>query len=255
MNNILLNNSSQPYLYNTNDMDQLLYCYADAPISLIFGNEYLIKPWKIKYKNLTNDISLVVNTPNSDSIYGSVILECNPQIIYKNNLFYLYYTAGFNKGDNEPILYHLCCAKFNDSNLQNLVGSIDILQKTFTGCIFNDYIVYTIPDKSGVSICKKNLLNNHIDILSINSINFNSILRISKIYNQNNLIITGYTENHQFISILVDENFDYIKTIVNNNNENVYKCTLLNNKLIYTIKEESDSEIEKRHLVQENYTE
>lgn len=254
MSNIILQNSNQPYLYfNEQDM-VLLYCFADHTIDMIFGNRYTIRPWKIRRKNLTTNEDIEVNTPKSHSDYGNVIIECNPHIQTINNVSTLYYIAGFNKGPNKPIRYYLCSIPVNDLTLENIEHSnFNILKRTFTGTVSDNYIIYNNTKSSNGKIFKKSINNSSIiETIDLSSLGLTNILKISKIYNQNKFIITAQTQNNQFVSLLLDEDFNLIEEILNNNNESVYKCSILNDKLIYTVKVE-DENIENRYLVEETY--
>ena len=251
----ILENSSQPYLYSYHNNNQLLYCYADSLVNLVFGTEYSIRPWKIKSKNLITNEDFEIDTPKSHPEHGNVILECNPHIAIINNIPNICYVAGFNKGDNQPIHYFLCSLPFVDLTFKNpIMSEFNIIKKTFTGYVVsNNCVIYNDSNKFSGKLIKENLGSSEQIIIDLSSLEFINILRISKIYNQDYFLVTGQKVNTSFMSVLLDNNFNFIKEIRNENNENVYKCTLLNNKLIYTVRHDS-SEIEVRSLVEESYT-
>lgn len=72
--------------------------------------------------------------------------------------------------------------------------------------------------------------------------------------NKNNSLQPSYNQQNKY----VDKNTNLEQNQLayyNQNNQNIYKCTLLDNTLIYTVKDESiPNEIERRYLVEENYT-
>lgn len=254
MSTTILENSSQPYLYSIDNQQQLLYCFANNTVQLVYGNPYLIRPWKIRHINLFTNISFEINTPRSHTEHGNVVLECNPHISIVDDVVRLNYVAGFNKGDNHPIHYFLSYVRFTDLTFQTPIDTqINLLKNTFTGYCYDNIIIYNSQQKFDGKLVKENINTGEQTIIDLSSIGFTSILRVSKIYNNNYFIITGQKIDNSFASVLVDQNFVFIKTILNANNENIYKCTLLNNHLIYTIREESSEEIEKRSLVQEEY--
>jgi hypothetical protein len=78
------------------------------------------------------------------------------------------------------------------------------------------------------------------------------IYRLNKIFNEDKFIVTGQTADKSYLSLLTDSSFNIIKELKNNNNESVYKCSLLNNELVYTLKL-NDSSYESRELVEETY--
>lgn len=254
MNNIILQNSNQPYLYLNQQDTMLLYCFADHTIDMFFGNYYSIKPWKIQCKNLTTSEVIQVDTPKSHPEHGNVVIECNPHIQTINNVSTLYYVAGFNKGPNTAIIYYLCSVPVSDLSLKdiNSFSNLNVIKRTFTGTVFNNYIIYNNKHSNG-QIFKENIDNSElVETVDLSSLGLTSLLKICKIYNDNKFIITSQIQNSQFVSLLLDENFNLIKEILNNYNESVYKCSILNDKLVYTVRLQ-DNSVENRHLVEEMY--
>lgn len=235
-------NSSQPFLYlNSNGQKCLLYCYAPVLRTLKFGNDYSIRPWKIFHKNYTNNQIRPIITPRNIPDLGEVVLECNPHIV--NNK--LLYTAGLNLGDNEPIVYYFCSLDI-DKSLN--CSTFQVIEQSFTGTSLGDNIYYANPNKNG-KILKKNIVTSETTEMNLD---LEYVYRISKIFNEDKFIVTGQTPDRPYFSLLLDENFAVIKEIKNNNNDPVYKCSLLDDSLIYTLKLDEDS-YESRELVEETY--
>lgn len=240
-----MQNSSQPYLYyDNNDEINLLYCYGEGIKTLFFGNSYNIKAWKIYHKNYTNNTITRVSTPKAIDGLGSVILECNPHL-YNN---YLYCTLGTNAGHNKPLNYHLCRFPLTD-NVSLSLGQVEVLQKTFTGTQYNDYLIFANPKKNGNLIQLDTQTSQSSDIV----LPTKYIYKINKIFNTDQFILTGQTENNPYCSYLYDNNWNFIKEITNNRQQSVYKCSILDNILIYTTKDDNTSE-EIRSLVQEQWS-
>lgn len=220
----------------------MFYCYANSLRTLFFGNQYSLRPWKIFHKNyITNETKPII-TPRSVPDLGEVILECNPHIV--NNK--LLYTAGLNLGDNEPIVYYFCSLDIDESFR---CSNFQVIEQSFTGTSLGDYIYYANPNKNG-NILKKNIVTSEKTEMNLD---LEYVYRISKVFNDNKFIVTGQTTDRPYFSLLLDENFTVIKEIKNSNNDPVYKCSLLDNSLIYTLKLDSDS-YESRELIEEIYS-
>jgi hypothetical protein len=246
---MILENSNQPYLFlnkQNNDII-LLYCYADSLIELQYGNKYSIKPWKIKYKNLTTNIEKNIDTIKFYKDFGNVVVECNPHIINIKNKQYLYYNIGFNKGINFPIIYYLCRVEIDsDGILDN--NTFELIYRCFSGtALDDDIIIFCNQINNFISIYnyKNEKLLNTIDYKTQKLI---SVLKINKIYNDNNFILTGMEENNTYVSLLLDENFEYIQHLSHNNNF-VYKCSLLKDYLFVYTDRLSDDSTENRRLI------
>lgn len=230
-------NSSQPFLYvNNNGQKCLLYCYADSLRTLVFGNEYSIRTWKIYHKNYVTNEIISIPTPRAHELHGEVILECNPHC-YADKL---YYTAGFNKGPNTPIVYYLCSLDISPLD-PTVVSNFTIIQQTFSGTVINNTAYYTN---------KRGRVLKGIDNPQEFDLGFINIYRLNKIFNEDKFIVTGQSADRQYFSLLTDNLFNVIKELKNNNNDPIYKCSLLGNQLVYTLKLDHIS-YESRELVEE----
>lgn len=243
----ILDNGNQPYLYYNNHNKILLYCYANSIKTFLYGNEYSIKPWKIYFKNLTDNTDKVLQTPSYHSEYGNVVVECNPHIIVDKNINYLYYNAGFNQGLNTPIIYYLCRVAISDLNITNICyDTFSIVHKCFTGTSINDNTIVSADQiSSNLSLYSNFELIKNINLLPYN---ISQIYKINKIFNQNKYIVTGSDNSRNIRSILLDNEFCFVSEIFNENQQPVYKCSILDNIIAYTIRIE-DNTIENRKII------
>lgn len=69
-------------------------------------------------------------------------------------------------------------------------------------------------------------------------ISYDVIYKIQKIWNTNNFILT-VGSNEKYSSFILNENLNVIKEIKNTKNESVYKCSILDNNLMYAVKNEN----------------
>jgi hypothetical protein len=234
-------NSSQPFLYTNNSGQKcLLYCYSPGLRTLKFGNDYSIRPWKIYHKNYETNTIELIPTPRSVPEYGEVVLECNPHCYLDK----LYYTAGFNKGSDTPIVYYLCSLDISPLD-PSQTSNFTVIQQTFTGTVVDNVAIYANPNKNG-KVLKGTTNPQEFDLGLI------YIYKLNKVFNEDKFIVTGQTTEKSYLSLLVDSSFDIIKELKNNNNESIYKCSLLNNELVYTLKLDQDN-YESRELVEEVY--
>jgi hypothetical protein len=249
-----LSNSSQPYLFvNSNTVD-MLYCYADHSIDLSFGNSsYTIRPWKIKKINLNDSVSTDVQTTLVHSEYGRAALECNPHIKIENNTIKLYYTVGFMKTEADPIKYHLCCMTADNLNLDNL-RDFTVVHKTFSGTLLdNNYLLFVDKVYGKDVLVRKNINSNTADIIDTDYLNFIEILRITNVFNSDKVIVTGKTKEQVYVSYLLNSDLTIDHIITNSYNMNIYKCSILNNLLAYTVRNDvhKPEDVESRSIVVE----
>ena len=254
----LIQNSSQPYLYkDNNNLSQMLYCYADHSIDLSYGSSsYKIRPWKIKKLNLDTQESSVIQTVSYHQDYGLAILECNPHLYIKDGIIKLYYTAGFMKEEGNPITYHLCSMTADNLNLDHLVD-LSIIEKTFSGTMINDNELLCVQKAYGKDILvKKDINSNNGRIISLDYLQIDEILRLTKRFDNDKVIITGKTYQKNYVSYLLNNNLiiEDSSIIQNSYNMDVYKCSLLDNIMAYTVRNESygPEDVESRSIVIEN---
>lgn len=193
MNTLYYSNSSQPYLFSIEDQKYMLYCHADYPINLKYGtSSYTIRPWKIKLCNLETNNSTVVSTVQSFGDYGKIVLECNPHISIIDNSIKIYYTAGFMKTEDSPIVYYLCSMTADNLLLENL-RDFNIVQKTFSGTMINsNELLFVDKIYNKDTLVKKNIVLNNSSLVSISNMPFEEILRVTKNFD-NTVIITVKT--------------------------------------------------------------
>lgn len=252
---MILHNASQPYLFNNASTSHMLYCYADHSIDLSYGTStYTIRPWKIKKINLDTQESSIVQTALYHPEYGSVVLECNPHIYIKDGIVKLYYTAGFMKTENGPIVYYLCSMTADNMNLEHL-SQLSIIEKTFSGTMINDNELLCVNKAYGKDILVRKILNsNNGSIISTDTLQIEEILRLTKRFDNNQIIITGKTHQKNYVSYLLDNTLSNGEVIHNSYNMDIYKCSILGNTMAYTVRNESYSpeEVESRSIVIEN---
>lgn len=252
---MLLDNSSQPYLYkDSSDATCLLYCHAEQTLNLLFGNSFRIRPWKIRYRNLNSNFDEIIPTNRYQEGYGKVLVECNPHINLINNQLTLFYTAGFSNGRDTPIKYYYCAMDSEDYTFMNL-SNFRIIQPTFTACIFNDKIIYIQKTQHSDKLMSKDYGSDNATEITVSGMDLIEIVRITKLFDQNKLIMTGRNPENIDTSYLINSDLHVEKAIKNIYNYNVYKCSLLDNQLAYTVKVNPHSDNEHRQIVLENIAE
>lgn len=251
----ILSNSSQPYLFKKDNNYYMLYCGATNTISLTFGNtKYNVRPWKIYLYDLANDTTSIIRTPSYVDSYGQAIIECNPHIKVINNIIKLYYTVGFMQSEGQPILYHVCSMTASDLSFDSL-SDFNIVYKTFTGTPINNNELLCIEKAYNTDLLiVKDLVNNTNTRIIENNFDMIEILRLTNIYNSDKFIITGKDNNYNYISYILNNNFSINKKLLNSFGKDVYKSTVLDNMLAFTVQNQSNdsNSVEDRAIVIEN---
>lgn len=219
----------------------------------MFGNSFTIRPWKIRYKNLDSGFDEIVPTHRYQDGYGKVLVECNPHISIINNQLTLLYTAGFSNGRDTPIKYYYCAMDSDDYTFMTL-RNFRIIQPTFTACLFNDKIIYVQKTKDGDKLMSKSYGVEAGEEISVGNLDLVEVVRISKIFNQNKLIMTGRNGFNIDTSYIVNSDLQVEKAIKNQYDYDVYKCSILDNQLAYTVKINPQSNNEHRSIVIEDMT-
>lgn len=226
----------------------MLYCYGETIKTIVFGSPYDLRGWKIYHKNLNDDNGVVVDTPQHHPEYGEVILECNPHPVIINNEIYLYYTAGFYKQPNSPIKYKLCSIRSQNMVFSSLDhNSWTTIIDAFSATRYMDNLIFSKKINNKSILYKQDLATGDVSEIVVDALIDQWIYKINKIFNENLMIITTPDQ-----SILLNDNLSYIKNITNNQNQNIYKCSILDNVLAYTIKHNDSRLQESRSIVIED---
>lgn len=227
---------NQPFLFlNEIQQKNLLYCYSDSLKELCFGHKFYINPWKIYIKNNEED-KIEAKTPTEIENYGKVILECNPHLFYKDNQLYLGYIAGISNGKNTPVIYYYLNSK-TDLNISTFYDTV-VVKQAFSAAYIKNNLFFTKKTSNGDVLVKNE------DYLHLNlQLNIKNIYRICPIFNNDNFFILTFSDNISDQSWLFQSEGSPVMEIKNSNNESIYKCSILNNKLIYTKKTSPEDRI------------
>jgi len=242
-------NSSQPFLYRSQNSNYMLYCHSDKVNNFYYHGYYAARPWKVYWKDLESQETRIVQTVRYHAKYGSSIIECNPHT-YPENPSTLFWNAGFCLGGNHPIVYYLVSMQATDSTFANFdLDTFKIIKQCFTGTLINNEFLIR---QTGFKNAKLQIPDG--SLIDFDSLGFRHILKINRIYNTDKYILTGEDVDKNAFSVLLNEDFSLHKRITNTLNQDVYKCSLLDNQLVYTSKDEAE-EIETRtlHFEEFNY--
>lgn len=238
-----LSRYSQPYLYEKDSEINLWCCYAEDSIYDIFGKqEYLIKPWKIHIiKNiLSNSLSIRPDLPNIIDGYGKILIECNPCCYKANNI--ITYTCGIKKDYKSAVIYYVVSAEQDDNKFYNL----QVLHKAFNGVINNGFLYCVSGANMTVDIVDLKTKK----IVKTKKIIYNeytSIIRITKLYDSNNMILTTGGKKGN-ASILVNSELEILKNVTYNQKD-IYKCSIYKDYLAYTVKNDTvETNLENRSI-------
>jgi len=233
----LVMQKNQPYLFrDPSGREGLLYCGAEAPVTLVFGNPYSLLPWKIW---ISQDGDRELATPRSHPQHGQVILECNPHLQVQGGQVLLRYIAGFNKGPNTPIVYRFCSLQTDWATEQ--VGEWEVGEAGFSAAWIEGAFYKVKKTSAG-----DHLLRDGVNLGAV--FGFQNIYRVCPVHEEARFIITG-DRGGVARSYLCSPDLSESEEIKNLAGESVYKCTLLGDRLVYTVK----SEGEPRSLRDESY--
>ena len=122
--------------------------------------------------------------------------------------------------------------------------NLKIIKKAFSGTIINNEIIST----------------SHFGRLVVGDITYDSfgniehIYRIIPVYQNKNYFLITASINKEDVSIVVKSDLSSYCVLKNKENKNVYKSTILNNKIVYTVKNANSGLVEDRSLVEEEFT-
>lgn len=244
-----INNSSQPFLYP----DHILYCYAEHNIELFFGQPFNIRPWKIRNRNILSGHDYEIPTNRYHDELGRVVLEANPSVAYNNNKWTIYWTAGFSNGKNTPIRYYYCSMDSNDDSLQNLVN-FQIIQQTYTGAVVTGSLLFKDETSSNpdTNLVSKVINTDSLQAVHVDNLNLSNIDKITSIFGSDDFIVGGTDLNNLSVSYVIDQNYTIRQRLKNSYNYDVYKCSVFNNTLAYTVHTNKYTQNEHRTIVVEN---
>lgn len=180
-----------------------------------------------------------METPRVHPEHGEVILECNPHLQMHGGGVSLRYVAGFNKGPNTPIVYRYCSLGTDwtlGESGEWVVGDRGFSAVWIEGTF---YRVQKTPQGD-------RLLRGGEDLGRV--LEFQNIYRVCPVHGESGLIITG-DDAGQPRSYVCSADFSESREIKNMAGEPVYKCTLLGDRLVYTVRHTGG--VEQRSLVEE----
>lgn len=252
---MIIQNSTQPYLfYNKNDMS-MLYCWSERPLKLIYGREFYFIPWKIRAINLSSGFDQIIPTNRYHAEYGKVLGEHNPHIAILNNTITLLYVVAFSNGRNTPINYYYCSMDSEDYTFMHL-SNFRIIAPAYTWNVSSIYTSFLsgstfshIEAEDGHYIGRNLFGDTQLITYPISQLPLSNITRISGIFNTNKLIITGKDNNKISSSLIIGEDYIVDNVIKNSYNYPVHKPSILDDTLAFTVKTDPHSEQEGRMIV------
>lgn len=244
-----LNNSSQPFLYP----NHILYCYSEHSIDLFFGGSFSIRPWKIRNRNMLSGEDYEIPTQRYNEELGRVVLEANPSVSSINNLWKIYWTAGFSNGKNSPIRYYYCSMDSVDETLKDL-SNFQIVQQTYNGAVVSEQLLFKDETSSNpnTTIVKRAVDNEITNSINISDLDLSNIDKITPIFGTTKFIVGGTDHSNINVSYVVDQDYMIRQKLKNSYNYDVYKCSILDSLLAYTVHTNKYTQDEHRAVVIEN---
>lgn len=231
---MIIKNSSQPFLYKDNNKLELLFCYADHPVDLFFGESFSISPWKIKNHIFDTGESFELPTQRYHEDFGRVIIETNPSIAYKDNILKLCWTAGFSNGKNSPIQYCLCSMDIGGTITD--LSNFQILEKSHCGAIINGSLIFKLEDDNPEEpLMIKASDATQASILTVDGLDLYVVNKITPIFNSDSFIIGGINLENINVSYVIDKDYRVVSQIKNQYNYDVNKCSIYEDKLSYSV--------------------
>lgn len=276
------NLSHMPFLFNHNDNKYLLYCEKEKDLSMLIGfeNPNSDTPfplytnfigWAVHIKNLDTGEVKKIPTPESD-------LDCNPSIFFENGKMLLSYIASniithpYSDGDRMQCLKtSLRTIELNEDFSPKLETESVVQDQTWTGIVTDKYVIYR-NNESVAGPCSFTVINKDTkEQKTLSAKNQRMTYRTNPIWGESDKFILTFdmevAEDYKNASIVIDLNTTQQQLIIRTNdpempdgNLDIYKCSILDDKLIYSKKnkykagEESGCELieSKYQLVQNN---
>jgi hypothetical protein len=234
---------NQPFLFERKDSKNwVLYCNSTRKLSLFYGGKYSIDPWKV-YLRAPSGYKAKINTPSELPI-GKVALECNPHLYEVEGELRLGYIVGVHNGHNTPVVYWAVNAKVDLD--ARTVDDVNITVRAFSAAIINGKLYYVSkslePDKLIVDQTPMSL-----------PFQVSVIYRVCPIWGEPDwFMLTGRDETGDR-SWVVHSSGHKAFEVLNSKGQSVYKCTVLNQTLIYAEKQIPEGRIlveEKSEILQ-----
>lgn len=245
-----------PFLFNHNGSKYLLYCEKEKDLSMLLGfenpnsdNPFPIYTsfigWAVHIKNLETGKIKKIPTPESD-------LDCNPSIFFENEKILLSYIATniithpYSDGDKMQCLKtSLRTIELNEDFSPKLETESIIQDQTWTGLVTNKYIIYR-NNESVAGPCSFTIINKKTkQEKTLKLKNQRMTFRANPIWNEEDKFILTFdmevSEDYVTASIVIDLNTLVQQLIIRTNdpkmpdgNMDIYKCSILDDKLIYS---------------------
>lgn len=214
---------NQPFLFRQGDHIAMLGCRSGEPLNLQFGRAYQIHPWKIW---LEGDLPRPLPTPTQGPA-GAIVVECNPHLFRHDDRWHLGYCAGFNQGPGTPVVYHHVWLE-TDLSLGHF-GPLQFGSRSFSACRVgqNLYSVQKTADGD-------RLLRDGLPVFL--PFACQSIYRICPVFERDDMWLMTVADAGLDRSWLVTAASLQATPVLNAAGQHVYKCSLLDDHLAYTVK-------------------
>lgn len=224
--------TNQPFLHGGG----LLFCKSGSTRTIDFGGSRTFPTWKIWHRSI-GDEELAIPTPTT-GVHGNILSECNPHLYPDGGGVRLGYVAGFYAGPGHPVVYHhVHCTVGADIDE---VGELVVGQRVFSAAFVGGELLFTKKTPLGDELWRD-------DAAFALPFTVDSIYRVVPVMGEpDHFLLTGSnsTGDHSW---LVRKSTGKAVEVKNLAGGPVYKCSLLGNKLAYTVKGDGGS----RELVTE----
>lgn len=214
---------NQPFLFRQGIQRAMLCCRSTGPLTLQFGTPYQIDPWKIW---LEGDSPRPLPTPTQGPA-GSILVECNPHLFRHNDQWHLGYNAGFHQGPGTPVIYHHVWLE-TDLSLEHF-GPLQIGTRSFSACRSGPNILSVQKTADGDRLLRDGLP------VSL-PFAYESIYRLCPIFARDDVWLMTVADAGLDRSWMVTAATLESAPVLNAAGEHVYKCSLLDDQLAYTVK-------------------
>lgn len=252
------NLSHMPFLFNHNGSKYLLYCEKEKDLSILIGfeNPNSDTPfplytnfigWAVHIKNLDTGEVKKIPTPESD-------LDCNPSIFFENGKASLSYIASniiihpYSDGDRMQCLKtSLRTIELNEDFSPKLETEKLIQDETWTGFSTEKYTAYR-NNESVAGPCSFTIINKKTKEKKKLKISGQRMTyRASPLWGREDEFILTFDmevgEDYTNVSTIINLNTLKQSNIIRLDDNNmaegqieIYKCSVLNDKLIYSKK-------------------
>ena len=219
----------QPYLFKKNNDKFLLFTKGDATKTYESFDGVMLTFESIYVKNL--------DTQQEKKLFDfEEHIECNPVYFEEQGKKYISYIKSNNLSESPATIFHLYKVEVND-DFDTIGEHILLKENTYSGFENEQYVVFSELEHYQIFLIFMNKETQERKKFRITQlVDQQPLFRVVPVYGQLNSVLLTSATSEMTAYIADINNFYNFKVVLNKDKKPVYKCSILDDLLVYAVK-------------------